>query len=64
LQLWLLGGDFEEVFSEFSDMIEEFARQHGCTKLFVNGRKGWERRLKPHGYDLTAVILTKEIQHE
>ena len=63
LQLWLLGGDFEEVYAGCSDKIEQWALKNGCDQLFVNGRKGWERRLKDRGYTYAAVILTKEIGH-
>jgi hypothetical protein len=63
LQLWLLGGDFEEVYADCSDKIEKWARENGCDQLFVNGRKGWERRLKDRGYTYAATILTKEIEH-
>jgi hypothetical protein len=61
LQLWLLGGDFEEIYAEQSAKIEAYAKQHGCDQLFVNGRKGWERRLKDRGYKYAATILTKGI---
>ena len=61
LQLWLLGGDFEEVYAECSDKIETWARENGCDQLFVNGRKGWEKKLKDRGYTYAAVILTKEL---
>ena len=30
LQLWLLGGDFEEVYAGCSDKIEQWAREKSC----------------------------------
>ena len=61
LQMWLMGGDFEEVYNERNASIEAFARENGCTTLFINGRKGWERRMKDRGYDFASVVLTKEL---
>jgi hypothetical protein len=61
LQIWLLGGDFEEVYNAHNDAIESFAKAEGCDQLVVNGRRGWERRLKSRGYEFSAVILNKEI---
>ena len=61
LQVWLCGGDFDEVFNKYNDMIEEWGRKQGCDQMFINGRKGWERRLKDVGYHPVAVILTKEL---
>lgn len=64
LQVWLLGGDFQEVFSEWNDVIESWAKEQGCDTLFVNGRKGWERRLKKQGYKFASVVMTKPLEPE
>jgi hypothetical protein len=39
--------------------IERWAKSINCTKLRLQGRKGWFRLLK--GYEQTGVILEKEI---
>jgi hypothetical protein len=63
LQLWLMGGDFEEVYNEHYSAIEQFAKDRGCDQIFVNGRKGWERRLKKLGYKFSATVLVKELDN-
>lgn len=61
LQIWLLGGDFDEVYNEHNAQVEQWAKSHDCDHILVNGRKGWARRLKDLGYEYTAAILIKEI---
>lgn len=60
-QVWLLGGDFDQVFKEHNHVIESWAKAQGCDQMFVNGRKGWERRLKGEGYSFASVVLAKRI---
>lgn len=59
--IWLCGGDFEQVYTTHAEDIYRWARQHECDQIVVNGRKGWERRLKNRGYEFKAVVLIKEI---
>jgi hypothetical protein len=60
-QLWLMGGDFNEVFTKWNDVIESWAKDQGCDQIIVNGRKGWQRRLKSVGYEFASVVLAKRI---
>lgn len=39
--------------------IEEWARGLGCTRMKIEGRKGWRRLL--HDYAEAGVVLEKEI---
>lgn len=59
--IWLMGGKFEEVFNEHYHVIESWAKNHGCDQMCINGRKGWQRRLKSEGYEFASVVLTKRI---
>ena len=61
MQLWLMGGSYQEVLEQVYDKIEAHARDQQCQQMFINGRKGWERRLAPLGYKPTSVILNKEL---
>ena len=38
-------------------MIEQYARNEGCTRMRIYGRKGWERVLT--GYRVEHVVLEK-----
>lgn len=41
--------------------VEDWARAVGCKEIEPVARQGWARALKPHGYELTHVMLTKEL---
>lgn len=41
--------------------VERFGAIQGATRCEVVGRRGWERALKPQGYELDWVVLSKEI---
>lgn len=43
------------------DHIEVWARQQGCTRLQGEGRAGWERVLKPHGWRVVTTQVEKAI---
>ena len=57
-QVMSAGGDLDEIMSLVPGM-EAFARLNGCAVSTVQGRKGWERVLKPAGYDFFSVTLRK-----
>ena len=48
-------GQIDSIYSS----IEQWAKDIGCTRMRVLGRKGWKRRLT--GYRETGIILEKEI---
>jgi hypothetical protein len=53
-------GDLDEILTRGTAEIEMIARENGCSQIQVRaGRGGWERALKAHGYDVTAVIMRK-----
>lgn len=58
VRVWLAGGDMNEVL-EMAKGIEAWARLNGCTEVLVEGRKGWEKMLKPMDYDFFSVVLRK-----
>lgn len=57
--LWSCG-DLGEIVA-LAPGIEAMARMVGCTKMIVEGQKGWERVLKPHGYQFFSVTIAKEL---
>ena len=53
-------GDLEEILTRGVREVEQIARDNRCSQVEVRaGREGWERALKPHGYEVTAIILRK-----
>lgn len=49
LHIWLAGGDLDDVLSLRAG-LEAWGRSQGCEYMTINGRRGWERVLAPHGY--------------
>lgn len=47
---------------ELYNHIEQWARDIGCTRMRVIGRKGWMRMLA--GYSQAGIILEKELDDE
>ena len=42
-------------------ILEQFAKDTGCRNVSVWGRKGWEKAMKPYGYDHAYTVLVKEV---
>lgn len=62
VNIWLCGGDMDELIHGMLPCIEAWARAIGCTDIFNAGRPGWARVLKTAGYSTVAVALRKELQ--
>lgn len=41
--------------------LEAFAKEMQCRNISMYGRKGWERAMKPLGYEYAYTVLVKEI---
>lgn len=61
LELWLIGGDFEQVQADWHDEFRRFGKDKGCDAIRVHARKGWERRAAPFGYEKVGVILQEKL---
>lgn len=42
--------------------IEEFAREKGCVRVQMEGRRGWARELTKFGWRETTVKMIKELK--
>jgi hypothetical protein len=59
LVLWLAGGDLDELVDELRPAAEAYGRVHGCQRVVIFGRPGWERVLT--GYSPVARLIAKEL---
>ena len=59
-QVLSAGGDLQEILSMVPGM-EAFARLSGCAVSIVEGRKGWEKVLKPAGYEFLSLKLSRKL---
>ncbi len=58
-RIWLAGGNYKELRELERDKVIPWARQQGCRRMELVGRKGWARRLRD--YEEVATVLAKEI---
>jgi hypothetical protein len=57
---WLTSTGLEQILEDF-DLLENWAKNQGFTRIQVWGRRGWERRLRTLGFVHNATILDKFI---
>lgn len=50
MHVWLAGGDLGELLSMIPGMAA-WGRAQGAQYATVNGRRGWDRILKPYGFE-------------
>ena len=60
LHVWLAGGDLEEILA-MRPGVEAWARAHGCGRVTINGRRGWSRVLRRHGYARVGDELERRL---
>lgn len=56
LNVFLAVGNLEEVLSLIPEMVE-FGKQHGCTKMRMQGRRGWARVLPRLGWKEEKQVI-------
>jgi hypothetical protein len=59
-QVWLAAGDLDEL-KAMAPKVEVWAKEQGCTRFEVAGRKGWEGALKDMGFRHHTTVLVKDI---
>lgn len=55
IHVWLAGGDLDEIVS-LTPGIAAWGRMMGCKEATIEGRAGWARVLKSHGFSGDAVL--------
>jgi hypothetical protein len=60
LHIYLGGGDLAEL-KQSDKALNELARRASCTQVTIWGRKGWERELRPFGFE---PLLMREVPDE
>lgn len=60
LNVWLAGGNLAGVLA-LAPGIEAWARAMGCAWVSIDGRRGWTRVLRNHGYRRVGGELRKAL---
>lgn len=62
LSAFIIGGeDMHKWLAQLDDVLTRYARSLGCDFITGEGRKGWERSLKPLGWQAPSVTYMKRI---
>ena len=64
LRIWLFGGAVGTGRANLEAVMEAadfHAEEHECDGIELVGRRGWEKVLKPYGYEHKRVMLIKEL---
>jgi len=54
-------GDLSEILSDLMPAAESWLKAKGCTKVMFEGRVGWSRVLKQHGYKTHSMTMVREL---
>ena len=54
LNVFLAVGNLDEIMA-LTDEVVAFAKQHGCSRLIMGGRKGWAKVLPKYGWKKPRV---------
>jgi len=49
VHVWLGAGDLDELLA-MRPLVERYGKDVGCTRATIDGRLGWDRVLKAHGF--------------
>ena len=60
IHVWLGGGDLADLL-RLMPGVEAYGRAMGCVWITGEGRKGWQRALKPFGYARDGAELRKAL---
>lgn len=60
LNVFLAGGNTPELIAMLED-AKLWGASEGCSEIVMYGRKGWERKLSPHGWKVQHVVMSSQI---
>ena len=62
LNLFIVTGQDRKLWQDKITVLEDFAKQEGCSHLETYARPGWSRILKKHNYKTTHYLLEKKLE--
>jgi len=60
LHVFLAAGEMDQLF-DMIDEAAEWGRRQGCTSMSLAGRLGWQRAMKPLGWEAKMVVMERGI---
>jgi hypothetical protein len=62
LSLFIVTGENRKLWQDKITILEDYAKQQGCSHLETYARPGWSRILKNHNYKTTHYLLEKKLE--
>jgi hypothetical protein len=60
--VWQLAGrDWRGWLKLATETLKDAAREGGCTRITIDGRKGWQRLLAPYGFTAAGELLEADL---
>lgn len=54
-------GDMDEIRDTLAPQAEAMGRRMGCRMVMLEGREGWKKAMKEHGWSTHQVVLVKDL---
>ena len=58
---WMASGKLDTIKNELMPQAEKWAKDNGCNRATIEGRRGWARVLRDAGYREETVTLGKQL---
>ena len=62
LNLFIVTGQDRKLWQDKINILEDYAKEQGCSHLETYARPGWSRILKKHNYKTTHYLLEKKLE--
>lgn len=59
---FISGRNLDKLLPAIDAAVEFCAQQYGCAEIIVKGRAGWKAKLKPLGFRLHSVELSRPVR--
>lgn len=60
-KVFLVAGDLEEAWRIHDEQIVPWAKDQGCTRMLGEGRMGWVKSAREHGYGRPLIQMWKDL---
>jgi hypothetical protein len=62
LKFFLSGGqEPSDGWEAVDKFLREVSQVFGCSRIYLEGRVGWKRKVEPLGYTVDSLLMTKEV---
>ncbi len=55
------GSQMADWLGEFMKIADMLAKDQDCESIYVAGRPGWAKKLRPYGYNVGYTVLTRQL---